>query len=258
MTPIRIAFFDIDGTLIDHATGKIPQSTRDALHCLQEQGVLLCVATGRPTATLPDFGDIHFDIFATFNGCLCYTDTDTILSDPIPTETVHQVIENMKKLGRPTSVALADRLVANGIEKDLADYYAIAGLELTVAPDFEQSCKEPVYQLMMGSREVEFPAILQGTQGVKIAVSWDRAVDVISANGGKGSAVKKILEYYQLEESQAIAFGDNHNDIDMLEAVGTGVAMGNATQQLKDIADAICPGVSEDGIYRYCKGHGLI
>lgn len=258
MKPIGIAFFDVDGTLVDPATGQIPQSTREALHRLQEKGVLLCVATGRPSSNLPDFGDIRFDIVAAFNGCLCYNHQKTIYSDPIPTHTVKKVIDNMRKLGRPTSVALADRLVANGIDKDLADYYDIAGLELTVSPDFDESCHEPVYQLMMGCREEDFPAILEGTQDVKIAVSWDRAVDVISSKGGKGSAVKKILELYQLEKSQAIAFGDNHNDMDMLEAVGTGVAMGNATAQLKEIADDVCPPVSQDGIYRYCVEKGLI
>ena len=71
-------------------------------------------------------------------------------------------------------------------------------------------------------------------------------------------AVGKILEYYHLDPSQAIAFGDNHNDMEMLEAVGTGVAMGNATQQLKDIADDICGAVDQDGVYRYCVARGLI
>ena len=258
MKPVKLIFFDIDGTLFDHANKQIPDSTRKALHQLREKGILLCVATGRPTATLPDFGDIHFDIYATFNGCLCFTQEKVIHSDAIGPETVSRIIQNVTDLGRPISVALADRLVANGVEADLADYYALAGLELTTAPDFAESCKEPVYQLMMGSREEEFPAILEGTQGVKIAVSWDRAVDVISATGGKGTAVEKILEFYGLDKSQSMAFGDNNNDIEMLQAAGIGVAMGNATKDLKAVADAICPAVSEDGIYRFCKEMGPI
>ena len=55
-----------------------------------------------------------------------------------------------------------------------------------------------------------------------------------------------------------MAFGDSYNDIEMLQAVGTGVAMGNAPAQLKEIADDVCGRVSEDGIYRYCIEHGLI
>jgi HAD superfamily hydrolase (TIGR01484 family) len=151
-----------------------------------------------------------------------------------------------------------DRLVANGIDQDLADYYEVAGQVLTVAEDFDIACREDVYQIMMGCREPDHPAIIQGAEEVKIVLSWDRAADVISTKGGKGSAIARILEYYDLEPSQAIAFGDSQNDLDMIHAVGTGVAMGNALPQVKAIADDVCLPVSEDGIYHYCLQHGFI
>ena len=87
---------------------------------------------------------------------------------------------------------------------------------------------------------------------------WDRAVDIIPANGGKGIGIQKVLEYYHLDKSEALAFGDGNNDIEMLLSVGTGVAMGNASPQLKEVADEICKDVAEDGIYDYCLTHGLI
>ena len=55
-----------------------------------------------------------------------------------------------------------------------------------------------------------------------------------------------------------MAFGDGYNDQEMLQVVGTGVAMGNAPEPLKEIADDVCGPVSEDGIYHYCIRHGLI
>ena len=55
-----------------------------------------------------------------------------------------------------------------------------------------------------------------------------------------------------------MAFGDGNNDIEMLEAVGTGVAMGNASAQLQSIADALCGPVAQDGIYAFCLERGLI
>ena len=54
MNSVKILFFDIDGTLVDSATGQIPASTREALLRLHEKGILLCIATGRPPASLPD------------------------------------------------------------------------------------------------------------------------------------------------------------------------------------------------------------
>lgn len=258
IVPVKIIFFDIDGTLVDHATGQISAKTHEALRLLRQKGILLCIATGRAPATLPDFGHARFDAFCTFNGSLCYTSEETIHSNPLSPSDVAQVLQNAAAIGRPVSVATRDRLAANGEDIDLADYYRLANLQLTVSKDFEAACREDVYQIMLGCRADNYPAILQGTTNVKIAVSWDRAVDVIAASSGKGASIKKVLKYFDLDASQALAFGDSFNDIEMLQAVGTGVAMGNAPAQLKAVADQVCDCVSEDGIYRYCVHHGLI
>ena len=258
MNPVRIIFFDIDGTLVDSATGRIPPKTYEALHRLRGNGILLCIATGRSPAVVPNFGDFHFDAFCTFNGSLCYAGETIIHSDPLSPEDVAKVLENASAIGRPVSVATRDRMAANGIDADLADYYRLADLTLTVADDFDSVCQEDVYQIMLGCRTADHEAIIRDASGVKIAVSWDRAADVIPVSSGKGRSIAKILKYFHLDASEAMAFGDSYNDIEMLQAVGTGVAMGNAAQQLKEIADDVCGHVSEDGIYHYCIDHGLI
>ena len=61
-----------------------------------------------------------------------------------------------------------------------------------------------------------------------------------------------------LSKDEAIAFGDGHNDIEMLEAVGIGVAMGNAKDEVKAKADFVCQSVENDGIYHYCVENKLI
>ena len=68
----------------------------------------------------------------------------------------------------------------------------------------------------------------------------------------------KILEYYNLDRSEAVAFGDGNNDIQMLQAVEYGIAMGNAADSVKEKAADICGDVADDGIYHYCKEHELI
>ena len=258
MNPVKIIFFDIDGTLVDPATGNIPEKTCEALNRLHENGILLCIATGRPSASFPDLKNLHFDAFCAFNGSLCYTETEIIHSNPLSPEDVQQILKNAAGIGRPVSVAVRSRLAANGIDADLADYYRLAGLNLTVADDFEAACEEPVYQIMLGCRKSDHEAIIRGTQDIKLAVSWDRAVDVIPASSGKGISLGKILAHFHLDASQALAFGDSYNDIEMLQLVGTGVAMGNAPEPVKSIADDVCGPVSEDGIYQYCVRQGLI
>ena len=76
-------------------------------------------------------------------------------------------------------------------------------------------------------------------------------MDIIPANGGKGFGVKKVLDYVPFTKEEAIAF-------EMLQAVGTGIAMDNASQNVKAVADVICGSVREEEIYRYCKENHLI
>lgn len=258
MGKIKIIFFDIDGTLLRLRAKELSEKTVEALNRLKANGIRLCIATGRTPVSLPHFSGIEFDTFLTFNGSLCYNDTETIFSNPISPDDVQKLIRNADSLGRPVSVATKSRLAANGFDIDLSDYYSIAHLQLTVAKDFEQVSNEEVYQLLLGCRETDYSAILKDVDGAKIAAWWDRAVDIIPANGGKGIGIQKVLEYYHLDKSEALAFGDGNNDIEMLLSVGTGVAMGNASPQLKDVADEICKDVAEDGIYDYCLTHGLI
>lgn len=78
------------------------------------------------------------------------------------------------------------------------------------------------------------------------------------AIGGKGIAVEKMLEFYGIDKSDSMAFGDGNNDIEMFRAVGTGVAMANASARLQAAATAHCRDVKEDGIYWYCVENGLI
>jgi Cof subfamily protein (haloacid dehalogenase superfamily) len=258
MQMVKIIFFDVDGTLVDHATGRIPEKTYEALGRLHQKGILLCIATGRAPVVLPDLGEIPFDAFCTFNGSLCYTPREVIHSNPLSGEDVALVLKNAAAIGRPVSVAVRERLAANGIDRDLADYYRLAGLELTVADDFDTVCREDVYQIMLGCRPADHASIVQGTTGVKVAVAWERAVDIIPVSSGKGVAIAKILKHFHLDASQALAFGDSYNDMDMFRAVEAGVAMGNAPQQVKDIAHDVCGPVGEDGIYHYCVSRGLI
>lgn len=258
MEKIKIIFFDIDGTLIDMRTKRISEKMLETLIRLKQQGILLCIATGRSPVSLPHFEGVEFDAFLTFNGSYCFNKHQTIFSNPIPAEDVQTIIRNAAAIGRPVSLATRERLAANGQDADLREYYSFAHLELETAEDFEEVAAEEIYQVMLGCVEAEYPAVMKDVHHAKIAAWWDRAVDIIPSDGGKGIGVEKILEYYQLDRSQALAFGDGNNDIEMLQAVGTGVAMENASPQLKAAADAVCGHVAQDGIYHYCIRRGLI
>lgn len=65
---IKIAFFDIDGTLLKMGCKEPTDKTVKALNSLRQNGILLCMATGRGYLSIPEFKDITFDVLLTFNG----------------------------------------------------------------------------------------------------------------------------------------------------------------------------------------------
>lgn len=259
MKDIKIIFFDIDGTLISMDQKDMSEKTKQTLRKLRENGIKICIATGRGPLAMPHFDGIEFDLFLTYNGSYCYdAEGKAIFSNAIPSDDVQKLIQNATKMKRPISVATKDRMASNGKDADLVRYYAFGNNEVEVADDFEQVAKQEVYQLLMSATKEDYDTILTGVKKAKITAWWDRAVDIIPANGGKGIAIEHVLKYYGYDKSQSMAFGDGNNDIQMLEAVGTGVAMENASEDLKAIADDFCPHVAQDGVYQYCFEHGLI
>jgi Cof subfamily protein (haloacid dehalogenase superfamily) len=89
--------------------------------------------------------------------------------------------------------------------------------------------------------------------------SWnDKAIDIIPKGGGKSAGMQVFLDKYGLERSETMAFGDGENDIDMLKFAGIGVAMGNAKDSVKAVADYITDSVDEHGIENALRHFGLI
>lgn len=257
---IRIAFFDVDGTLLPFRRREITEKTREALNALQASGVKIVVATGRAPAIVPTFEGVNFDAYLTFNGSYCYTaEGEVVFSNPIPRHAVRAVVENATVIGRPVVVSTVDDLAANGADDDMRAYLEIAGEPINIVEDLDAVIENnDVYQFSIGATPAEHLLLVAGVPEAEVVAWWDRAVDVIPARVGKGVGVRALLDYYGIQASQAIAFGDGHNDMSMLREVGCGVAMGNAQADVKAEADAIARSADDDGVYWYLKEYGLI
>lgn len=257
MKNIKIIYFDIDGTLVDMKKKVISQTMLDTLYKLKEKGIKICIATGRPPFVVPKF-DIEFDAYLTFNGSYCFQKDKVLYHNSIPHEDVIKIIENASKINRHVTIASNLDIDSNGYDIDLDDYFRIANQELYIKNKFNDLLEQDIYQMMIGGNQQVYDQVLKNTKNAKATAWWNRAADIIPADGGKGKAVEKINEYFGFTKEQSMAFGDGTNDIDMLQAVGLGVAMGNATQNVKDIADDICDSVENEGITSYCKQLNLI
>ena len=79
---IKIAFFDVDGTLVDMEKKIISPKMIETLKRLKKNGIILCIATGRGPYMVPTFPGIDFDVFLAFNASYCYTKDEVIFENP--------------------------------------------------------------------------------------------------------------------------------------------------------------------------------
>lgn len=118
--------------------------------------------------------------------------------------------------------------------------------------------REPIYQVVLVATEGESERIQKQFPRVKLTRSSPYSMDVISEGQSKVKGIERVGQRYGFDLSEVIAFGDSDNDIEMLSQVGIGVAMGNASQQVKENARYTTADNNDDGISKALAHYGLI
>ena len=255
---MKIAFFDIDGTLLNFGESDLHPCIKDALNSLHRNGTKLFLATGRPPYAVPRFDDIQFDGMLCFNGGYCCDTDGVISSEPMLHEDVMTIRKNAERLHMPILAASASRMGANFFEKNLDDYMQISHHTCNVIPDFENLIQEDIFQIMIGSSAELDERLQKNTHASVITRWWPRAVDVIPASCGKDKGMAAVLSHYGYAREDAIAFGDGGNDLSLIRYAGIGIAMGNAEQSVKDAADYVSDSCADDGVLKALQHFGLI
>jgi len=259
MNNIKIAFFDIDGTILSHSTRIISDQTVNTLHALQNKGIKIVIATGRAPLELPDFRGVDFDAYLLFNGSYCFDSTGTIYSKPMDKDDIKIVTENAIKMHKAVMVSGKNSLSAYSLDEEMIEYEMFANIMPSVDPNYMNViANEDIYQMMVTCKEGEYEEIIKGTKHTKIAPWWPKVTDVFSSDNDKGAAIKNILKHYGISKDEAMAFGDGGNDFEMLQEVKYGIAMGNGSEKLKAIAYDVCGHIDDEGLTKYCIQNNLI
>lgn len=255
---IKAIFFDIDGTLLSHAQGVIPESTIEAIKQAQSRGVKCVIATGRDLIEMNKLPihDVDFDGYLTLNGNVCLDkDRKMFAGIPInPDETkVLAGIFNARRI--PFMLINSERRYINFVNDVVV--HTMLSTHGTV-PEVGEYHGEQIYQCMSyvddGMRQ-RLERLLDHCQ----ITSWNETgIDIIAKSGGKDAGIQKFLDRYGIARSQTMAFGDGENDASMLQYVRVGVAMGNAVQKLKNVASYVTTSVDDDGIKNALQHFGVI
>lgn len=256
---IKICFFDVDGTIISTHTKKMTPKMKECLLSLQNNGIKIGLATGRGPSELPNIEGITFDAYVTFNGAYCYVGDVITNDDPFSKADLYTLLSNLDKIPRKVCAASVTTLMANGTDEDLTDYFHIVNKEVPVNDKFDEFIKnDKIYQLMLKFTKGEDDKVLEGTKNVNITTWWSRATDIVPASSGKGRGVMSVINYLGIKPEEVLVFGDGGNDLEMFTMLPNGIAMGNASKEIKDVSIEVIDTVENDGIYKFCKNQKLI
>lgn len=259
---IKAVFFDVDGTLVSFKTHRVPQSTLEAIKKLQAKGIKVFVATGRHPSILTEGNNVHeidFDGFVTLNGQYCFTkDGKVIYENNICREDIVALLEFLKENRFPCAFVEDRDTYMNYIDDVVVNLLKSVNVPLPPIEDIERAKDGKVFQLNPYI-PVEFEAEVMKVLPNCEATRWSPTfIDVIPAGGGKHVAIQKIMEYYGYKKDEIMAFGDGGNDKTMLMTAGIGVAMGNANEDVKEIADYVTKSVDNDGVLNALKHFNVI
>lgn len=255
----KAVFFDIDGTLLSHETNTVPPSALEAIRQLQQRGILVFLATGRHRShleSLPSLQGLTYDGAVSLNGGYCYNGAGRIFHNPICREDIAALLNYLDRDPIPCGFIEEDRTYVNFYNDRVHEVHEAIHTPLLPLDDLRRGLEHPVYQILLYLRADEpMPPCMPHTRTTR----WfTGGVDIIPAEGGKALGIQKVLAHYGINKADTMAFGDGDNDLDMFEAVGLSVAMGNAVPQLIAAADHVTADVDDDGIAKALKHFGLI
>lgn len=250
----KIVFFDIDDTLWQKNQQYIPESTKVALKKLCERGIITAIATGRTIAVLPEpirelAAECGMEMFVSINGQYVEYQGKKLVSFPL----AHDVMAQVKQIFQQNQVAYAfvsrDGVWASADDARLRDATNALNVPFQISPDYDE--KHEVYQ-MLGFYPEEMDTVILSHLPARLRpIRWHQnGVDFLDKQGSKARGIQAALDALGLTLAEAMAFGDELNDLEMIQAVGCGVAMGNGVAELKAVADYIAPNIDDDGIYR--------
>ena len=271
----KILFLDIDNTLYSGKSGIVPASALRAIEKARKNGSIVFLCTGRSKAEASRYLDYPVDGFIFSSGTLITINDQVIYDHPIAPEKVEELIRLIRScrmgvlLGGARNAYLDDKCW-----DDVVNYFSRPEAnEQTKLNDMAangmtrmnlRDMHDPIYKMgaskTHGSSFDALYAVLPKPFRLIQTLSSPEGDfgDISDGSIMKSDGIRRVLEYTGMTREDAVGIGDSGNDIDMIEFCGTGIAMGNAAEEVKLIADWVTSDIDDDGILHAFEYIGVI
>ncbi|MGM2819967.1 Cof-type HAD-IIB family hydrolase [Bacillus cereus group sp. Bce001] len=256
----KIVFFDVDGTLLSEIDRSMHESTKEAIQRLIDKGIHVVVTTGRPYSLCAQFKEMGIHTIISANGAHIKCEETVIHKSVISSEIVHDISEFAELHGHSISY-FTEGFAMNGIASNNERVIQALSetLHLKEYPEKSKDLSKEIYCLCLYADEIEAQKFLERYPMLTFDRFHNYVINVLEdSKVSKLIAIQKVLEHLNICKSEAVAFGDGRNDIEMLQYVELGIAMGNAGEELKTRADFVTKKASEGGILFALEKHYVI
>ena len=263
---MKAVALDLDGTLLNSEKVISPEA-KEILRELYNRGMEIIIVTGRLYATtLPIVQSLDFPVTVIcYNGArVMDTNTGEVLFEKgLKPEHVKKLIQFSHDNSVQLNLFQNDRWYVEDFEADGAQYYHKNSKIIPIIKNFDTFTDYNVTKAIIIDeakilRDIE--SNLKEVLGDEVYYTYSQAryLEILNKDVNKGITLKKVLEEKNIPITCCVAFGDAHNDIEMLTMAGIGVAMGNAHPDVKKIADHVTDSNNENGVANFLKAHHFI
>lgn len=272
----KVIFLDIDGTLTEPGHNVPPDSALEAVKKAQEAGNYVFLCSGRNYAMLSPLLKYGFDgVVASAGGYIVCGD-NVIFDCPMTEEQKNRAMKVMKENNMIRTIECMDGAYADdGFRKLVQEQYGESRSSeflrwreqveknLRIFP-MERYQDQPAYKFSLISPSMKNIDRAKETleQDFLFCIQDESQgfvnCELINRKFNKGTGVIRVCDYLNIPVSDSIGFGDSMNDKEMLETAGLSICMGNGSQAVKELADEVCPPVTEDGIWKTFQKYRLM
>ena len=260
MNKVKMLVLDIDGTIFrkDYTATQRVQNT---LKSLFEDGVKVVLCTGRMYAATKFIAaelGLKTPVICYQGGLVknFYENQDTLWSRPMDCSLAREVIKDLKSRNVFFNLYVNDELMVEHDSPLIRQYVDARNISYKVIGDSEKVDLNGLNKILAIDDDTGLIKNLQKEMAEKykgklyVVRSTPRFCEFSDPEATKGNAVRFLAEKWGIKKEEIMACGDQDNDIEMLLAAGIKVAMGNATEDLKKIADYVTETVDNDGVVK--------
>jgi Cof subfamily protein (haloacid dehalogenase superfamily) len=251
--PYKLAAIDLDDTMIDNSHNFTPR-TYEAVKRSVEKGFYIVLASGRTFRGLKKYYDmlaIRAPLITCGGSIVTDADGKVLYSSVVSHDQAKRVLEYAEEKGVHAQVYFGDDFVfrkRTEYAKIYEGFYGFPGVEM---PDLMSRDLTTPKVLFIAEPE-KIQVLLKDAAGrfpeLAVATSKPFYLEFNNPLASKGKALEFLTDYLSLKREEVIAIGDSGIDLSMIEYAGLGVAMENATPEVKEKADYITFSNEEDGV----------